>query len=877
MKNIIFIVLILSLIFVINTKKAASARPSCPSPFVDEKCIASENKRIHTKVDRLCVKKRYGVCTMRNRCCTRVKKCRAGVCRKYKPTCKWSGKQIKRKNCGKQKCSMQKFGNCHFRKNCCNLRGKKCFWVGKKVATGKCREQRVCSTRRIGTCHLRRRCCNKNGKKCSWGKLVKTGECNGAVCTLKKVGKCTVRKSCCHNKKCKFFGPHIAYKKHRCLPKVCKTVRGKCSKRRRCCQGSKCKWIGKKIKTQCRKEVCTNVSVGNCFTRKRCCNKKGKNCRWTGKKIAKKCFQGKKKCTFVRRGKCSKRLLCCNSSKCCPKRQCKWSGKKVAMKCVKETCSFKKFSKCSLRKRCCNKKGKNCRWSGKPINFKCKRVCRMKKFNKCHDKKECCDVDGANCKWVGNSKKNGKCSKKVKCTFRGVGNCKRRLYCCRGTKKGRKCFWKGKTSNRKNCKQPEDCKMKKTGKCTVRRQCCVGNKCRWASNNMKIKGCDKTPVKNVPCLMFADPHARTLKGVGFEAQKAGDLALYLGDHLNVHYRATQQRGWTSIVKIGVEMGRLRFISTDMSLTNWMVNGVVRAINGQNKFGLVTVTRNGNTIIFNTNQGETLTVVTKGWYFDTYITSNIGDSKGICSKQFIQSRFFAHPVKDHDVEDKKKCLKKKLYKRKCLKLNLSGKKLKTCIFDLCKGMKFDVVKDIHDEVEKINTKCRVIKVNKCFERKKCCLIKKGKEFKCKLGRLFMLANCGKKVCQLKRISKCSVRKFCCQNKKCQWSGKAIKEGNCGFFIGNKKCTMKSVGKCVLRRHCCQKRGNRYVCSFEGKQIKDKRCGKTVCRSFAVGACLERKQCCTNGKCAWEGHNMRIRGCNPPPTRMVQCSSYADPHM
>jgi len=136
---------------------------------------------------------------------------------------------------------------------------------------------------------------------------------------------------------------------------------------------------------------------------------------------------------------------------------------------------------------------------------------------------------------------------------------------------------------------------------------------------------------------------------------------------------------------------------------------------------------------------------------------------------------------------------------------------------------------------------------------------------------------KKVCSLKRVSKCSVRKYCCKNNKCKWVGKEIKEGNCHWVDHHQECSLKTVGECLLRKHCCKVKGHNRVCHFIGANIKDKNCGHTTCRMFSVGPCLERRQCCKNGVCRWIGHNIRLHGCNIPPLRMVQCSSYADPHM
>jgi len=284
------------------------------------------------------------------------------------------------------------------------------------------------------------------------------------------------------------------------------------------------------------------------------------------KKIPKKCFL-KKTCKWVRRGKCLKRQLCCDKSSCCGKPKCKWASKAVHTDCVKEKCKMKKVGKCLYRKICCDKKGKSCRWSGRKIAFNCKRICVIKKFNKCNSRKRCCHEDGSKCKWVGKLNKRIQCQH-FKCQFRKVGNCKRRRYCC----KGRKCFWRGKMIQRKNCKLPEDCRLKKVGKCYERKRCCIGTKCRWDGESIKIQGCGPVSVHNQVCLLYADPHVRSLKGAYFNAQTVGDWLLYKGDNLEVHYRGKSRGSWVAMVKVGIIVDGKRLTTRDFSFNLWNFNG-----------------------------------------------------------------------------------------------------------------------------------------------------------------------------------------------------------------------------------------------------------------------------------------------------------------
>jgi len=176
---------------------------------------------------------------------------------------------------------------------------------------------------------------------------------------------------------------------------------------------------------------------------------------------------------------------------------------------------------------------------------------------------------------------------------------------------------------------------------------------------------------------------------------------------------------------------------------------------------------------------------------------------------------------------------------------------------------------------------MVRKGKCLVRKQCCLRRgAGRKLRCKwVGKVGKIGHCGGEECRIRRVTKCSVRKFCCKGKKCRWVGKIRKDADCPFIDGHKICTHKTVGKCQVRKHCCKVNPHtkKNHCSFFGPATHDTRCGQKICRMMNVGACLERNHCCQNGKCFWEGHQRKVWNCNPQPTRMVSCNSYADPHM
>jgi len=74
------------------------------------------------------------------------------------------------------------------------------------------------------------------------------------------------------------------------------------------------------------------------------------------------------------------------------------------------------------------------------------------------------------------------------------------------------------------------------------------------------------------------------------------------------------------------------------------------------------------------------------FFNVYVRSNVEKVSGICSQQFIKSKFFKHIHMGKIEKFKhKKCANKKKYLGICKRRGLVRNALKECVFDMCAGM------------------------------------------------------------------------------------------------------------------------------------------------------------------------------------------------
>jgi len=75
-------------------------------------------------------------------------------------------------------------------------------------------------------------------------------------------------------------------------------------------------------------------------------------------------------------------------------------------------------------------------------------------------------------------------------------------------------------------------------------------------------------------------------------------------------------------------------------------------NGTTKLGLGSIIRSGNNkITFSTNNGEEVDLLAYGYFFNAYVRTNSLKVSGICSQQYIKSKFFKHPEHAKEIKIK----------------------------------------------------------------------------------------------------------------------------------------------------------------------------------------------------------------------------------
>jgi len=164
----------------------------------------------------------------------------------------------------------------------------------------------------------------------------------------------------------------------------------------------------------------------------------------------------------------------------------------------------------------------------------------------------------------------------------------------------------------------------------------------------------------VTCTLYADPHVQGFNRKTYDAQKVGDWVLYRGENLAAHYRGKSMGVWVGSIKFGIRLFHHRIYTTGFNFNTLKIDGKVRNIKeGKNKVGKRgTITKVGTKVTFSTNIGEEVDLIAYGYFFNAYVRSRALKVSGICSQQFIVSKFFQHPWAPKHSHLKKTSLSKK---------------------------------------------------------------------------------------------------------------------------------------------------------------------------------------------------------------------------
>jgi len=192
------------------------------------------------------------------------------------------------------------------------------------------------------------------------------------------------------------------------------------------------------------------------------------------------------------------------------------------------------------------------------------------------------------------------------------------------------------------------------------------------------------PLKRVTCDLFADPHARSFNGVGFEAQTEGDWLLHEGPTLRAHYRGKRFGSWVGVTDWIVQT---RGVSIrNKGFTGVTVDGKDVALAAGKPLKLeggAIITQTGNKFNINSGNGEDVDFVAFGYFFNAYVRSSRRKVRGLCSHQFIKSHAFNHPKEGKIVRRARvNCANKKAHVKTCKAKGLVKTFLRNCVFDLC---------------------------------------------------------------------------------------------------------------------------------------------------------------------------------------------------
>jgi len=231
-------------------------------------------------------------------------------------------------------------------------------------------------------------------------------------------------------------------------------------------------------------------------------------------------------------------------------------------------------------------------------------------------------------------------------------------------------------------------------------------------------------IKRITCEIYADPHVHGFNQKYFNAQTVGDWVIYRGENLSAHYRGKSFGSWVGIVKYGVKLFDAKIYSVAFNLNKLIINGEERNIpNGITKLsngGIIQ--KNGNKLTFSSGRGEDVDFVSYGWFYNTYVRSDVPKISGLCSQEFVHSHFFNHYEKAHRIEIKKEhCPKKMENKQRCLAAGINKpEKVRFCVRDLCNGLPMKIedkilIKNINEKEKKI------VKIVKRVQRITCQLV------------------------------------------------------------------------------------------------------------------------------------------------------------
>jgi len=210
---------------------------------------------------------------------------------------------------------------------------------------------------------------------------------------------------------------------------------------------------------------------------------------------------------------------------------------------------------------------------------------------------------------------------------------------------------------------------------------------------VKIPPVKLPPVKLPPkpvmrtCYFIADPHAKTLTNVYFEAQGIGDWIAYKGPHMTISYRGQKMPGnrWVGIVEWFARIGDFTVRSKGNQIT---VDGHLHPLNKPNKvaMGATSVTWNNKSVQLRT-RGEEADFQFFGTFWNLNIRSTRDPSKikGLCMKQFLPSKAFPHPKPAAVImTPAASCPKRTQYVTWCKKHNKTQHAIDRCVFDRCAG-------------------------------------------------------------------------------------------------------------------------------------------------------------------------------------------------
>jgi len=236
------------------------------------------------------------------------------------------------------------------------------------------------------------------------------------------------------------------------------------------------------------------------------------------------------------------------------------------------------------------------------------------------------------------------------------------------------------------------------------------------------------------CSIYADPHVTGFSGKVFNAQTVGDWVLYRGDKLSAHYRGVAMKPlvgnaqWVGAIKFAIRIFHHKIYSTGFNLNTLKIDGEEKRVENGIKIqlGRAFILRNGASITFSTGEGEEVEWVSSRTkashgnsmdeYFNGYVRTNVLHPKGLCSNQFVRSKFFGHPQEGKIITIKRDvCERREEFKKECERLGHGGKKLENCIFDRCSGMSRNALKKQAKEIRRKTKKVFKVKVRRHHRR------------------------------------------------------------------------------------------------------------------------------------------------------------------